>query len=362
MTHAGARHRIAIYDAAGRDVAHRDLSKGQIFAMLAADVNNDGRDELVVSTEHRLEVLRGDLQQIWSLPQDIHRAGFVYLPLAGATPTLAIQPPEGLDAANGRPRWAGDARPSPYSVFSISLLDPGSAPRLPLFSRRVPGPSATGVPASPDGKFAEPSGTPVPPGLAHDDPHSTRPLPWVGPIERSNALWILLACGGLALLNVVLPLGILRLAAGRRRWSMRVLVALPIAAVVPLMAYLGSRARDRNACESLVRFVQARIPARHHGGHPGGLLRRHRRLGHRSPPLESPGHTRWADAHHVDAVRGGMDRDRQQVDAGDRAIWHIGVVSDRVARRLCKRLARGLWLGHPRCNAAAATLPQPKGG
>ena len=99
---------------------------------MAADVNHDGRDELVVSTEHRLEVLRGDFQEIWSLPQDTHRAGFVYLPLAGATPTLAIQPPEGLDAATGRPRWAGNARPSPYTVFSISLLDPGSATRLPL--------------------------------------------------------------------------------------------------------------------------------------------------------------------------------------------------------------------------------------
>ena len=185
MTHAGARHRITIYDAAGRDVAHRGQSRGQIFAMLAADVNNDGRDELVVSTEHRLEVLRGDLQQIWSLPQDIHRAGFVYLPLAGATPTLAIQPPEGLDAANGRPRWAGDARPSPYSVFSISLLDPGSATRLPLLfpagSRSV---CYQALPASPDGKFAEPSGTPVPPGLRT----TTRAGPGHCPgLARSNA-------------------------------------------------------------------------------------------------------------------------------------------------------------------------------
>ena len=47
-----------------------------------------------------------------------------------------------------------------------------------------------------------------------------------------------LAAGGLALINVVVPLGILRLAARRRPWTMRLLMALPVAAAVPLTAFL----------------------------------------------------------------------------------------------------------------------------
>ena len=111
--------------------------------MLAADVNNDGRDELVVSTEHRLEVLRGDLQQIWSLPQDIHRAGFVYLPLADATPTLAIQP---LRAWMRRTvsRAGSATRDRLRTAFSPSHCSTRAAPRgCRCCSRRVPSPSAT---------------------------------------------------------------------------------------------------------------------------------------------------------------------------------------------------------------------------
>ncbi len=54
---------------------------------------------------------------------------------------------------------------------------------------------------------------------------------WIGP-------WGFLAAGGLALFNVVLPLSILRLVAGRRRFSIRALMALPVAAAFPLMVFL----------------------------------------------------------------------------------------------------------------------------
>ena len=44
---------------------------------------------------------------------------------------------------------------------------------------------------------------------------------------------------GLALTNVIFPLAILRLAARRRPWTMRLLMALPVAAAAPLMALLA---------------------------------------------------------------------------------------------------------------------------
>jgi hypothetical protein len=239
LSKPGIGHRIVIFDAAGRQLAHRDLSKGQIFALRAADVNGDGRDELVVSLEHRLQVLGKDLQEIWSRPQDQHEAGFIYLPSAEMTPTLAIQPPLGLDAANGLARWAGEARASPYTVFALFVLDPGNATRPPLlFSTASRAVCYQALPATPAGKYAPPQGTPVPPGLAKNDPRWTRPLPWVTRLSGSTGPWVALACSGLALVNVLLPLLILRFATRRRPWTIRVLSALPVAAAVPLMAYL----------------------------------------------------------------------------------------------------------------------------
>jgi hypothetical protein len=47
-----------------------------------------------------------------------------------------------------------------------------------------------------------------------------------------------LTVGGLALLNVVLPLAIIRLAARRRPWSIRVMMALPVGVAAPLTALL----------------------------------------------------------------------------------------------------------------------------
>ncbi len=44
---------------------------------------------------------------------------------------------------------------------------------------------------------------------------------------------------GLALVNVVLPIAMLRLAARRRPWTLRVLMALPVVAAIPLCSYMA---------------------------------------------------------------------------------------------------------------------------
>ena len=49
----------------------------------------------------------------------------------------------------------------------------------------------------------------------------------------------LLFITGLALANIIVPIGILRLAARRRPWTMRLVLALPVAAAVPLMVLLA---------------------------------------------------------------------------------------------------------------------------
>jgi hypothetical protein len=76
----------------------------------------------------------------------------------------------------------------------------------------------------------------VPPGLARDDPRWTRPLPWTEPILRTIGLRGFLAMGALALVNVLVPIAFLLLAV-RRGWSVRALMALPIAAAVPLLLF-----------------------------------------------------------------------------------------------------------------------------
>jgi hypothetical protein len=91
---------------------------------------------------------------------------------------------------------------------------------------------------TPDGAYKPPPGALTKPDPSlKTDPRWLKPLPWVarsGVVSPDTFLTNL----GLALVNIVLPLLILRLATGRRPRSMRRLMALPVAAAVPLMAYL----------------------------------------------------------------------------------------------------------------------------
>ena len=143
----------------------------------------------------------------------------------------------GLDGPTGRVHWTYKATPR----ASVSLLDPGDDARLPLVvtaetDRRPAGRSC------PRRRPATTNPRPalrVPAGLIPDDPRWTRPLPWTGPIARvASPTWVFTVIG-LALVNVVLPIALLRLAARRRPWTLRLLMMLPVAAAVPLCAYLA---------------------------------------------------------------------------------------------------------------------------
>ena len=102
--------------------------------------------------------------------------------------------------------------------------------KAPFVARRMP--------TTPKGIVAPPAGALVRPGLARYDPRWMRPLPWTTTIASRVSLKGFLFVVGLALLNVVLPLVILRLAAHRRPWTTRLLMALPVAAAIPLSTVL----------------------------------------------------------------------------------------------------------------------------
>ena len=95
------------------------------------------------------------------------------------------------------------------------------------------------LPTNPQARYEPPRGRLVPSGLAQNDPRWMRSLPWTIAVDRDAVGSGLLAASGLALFNVFLPLGILRLAARRRPWTLRLLMALPVAAAVPLTAFVA---------------------------------------------------------------------------------------------------------------------------
>ncbi len=239
--------RIVIVNRRGQELRHRILPREPVptsyFPPLAdymIDLDGDGRDELLVWHNSRLQAWGSDLKDRWSIPAE----GWSILRFLPASPsrssTLVLPPAIALDGISGQVRWT--YKPSPLrSRRAGDLLDPGDSARMPrLISTRMPLAETIcrhALPALPPGDYAPPEGARPQPMLAHDDPRWTRPLPWTILIDPQSARTGLFAVVGLALLNVVLPLGILRLAAWRRPWSLRALMALPIAVAVPLMAF-----------------------------------------------------------------------------------------------------------------------------
>ena len=126
-------------------------------------------------------------------------------------------------------------------MLATNLLDPGDSSRLPRFLTTGLGATVcrSALPTTSTGAYAPPQGTPVQPGLARNDPRWTRPLPWANAVEVDAAASGALVAVGLALFKVFLPLGILRLVALRRPWTLRLMMALPIAAAVPLSAFVA---------------------------------------------------------------------------------------------------------------------------
>jgi outer membrane protein assembly factor BamB len=234
--------RILVFDDQGREIARRELPQNAEHYMRATDVNGDGRDELLLWYDDRLHTWTRDLKDLWSSPLPKARLDEILLAAPGQPGTVVVNPAVGLDGADGHPRWAGQPRLAYWGhPFTPKLLDNGHSVREPLMVSRDLGATICrmAIPTNAKGAYESTPGAPVRPGLARDDPRWTRPLPWTIAVDRETARSGLLALVGLALFNVLLPLGILRLAAPRRPWTMRVLMALPIAAAIPLTAIVA---------------------------------------------------------------------------------------------------------------------------
>ncbi len=258
------KNRIIVLDALGRELAGRDLPGDRINSLNAASLTGDQRDELLLCQGERLSVLGSDLKTLWSSRALTEQPPFVLPASSGRAGTVMAYPLLGLSGKDGVPQWAGQSPLDLHTGFRQSLLDPGSASRLPLLT--APGIGSTvcrsALPVTPEGAHKPPPGALTKPNPSLEtDPRWLKPLPWVarsGVVGPETSLTNL----GLALVNIVLPLLILRLATGRRPRSMRLLMALPVAAAVPLMVYLtvapARRARPSTS-DGAAQFVEATL-------------------------------------------------------------------------------------------------------
>jgi len=247
--------RVMILDAQGQERLGRVLP-ATFDALAGTDLDGDGRVELLFQTFHQLRATRGNLQDLWSVPTnrtvektirflDGSAASFSWswpvfqqvrqiIPARpGHSAVVVLDSMLGLDGATGRLLWSGGS--------ARELLDEGGAAGMPRWVTGPEGTTAcrTALPTSAEGVIEPSRGQPATPALARDDPRWERPLPWTPVTPSFNPQpQTYLSVARLALINVVLPLAILRLATRRRVLGIRLLIALPIAVAIPLVVLL----------------------------------------------------------------------------------------------------------------------------
>ncbi len=220
------RQRVVVLDATGRERAGRELKGVSASTLTPADLDGDGHDELLFQDDDRLRAVRRNLQDLWTWPT--RESVREVIPAREGQPAVVVLGSMvGLDGATGRPRWAGHG--------STVVLDPGNSRQPPRLLSESDDATVCrlALPTTPEGIYQQSHGTPSAHRFASDDPRWARPLPWGSP---NGPIWpgLLYQTGGLALINVVVPLAVLRLATRRRIWGMRLLLALPVVVAIPM--------------------------------------------------------------------------------------------------------------------------------
>jgi hypothetical protein len=228
--------RLVTLDARGGVSADREPPSQHARGLEAADLDGDGNDELLLSATEGLSILSPDLKGTGARRPIKGPDGLWYLAM-GQPGSVVPAPALGLDAPRGQPYQAGVAwyerDEGPW------LLDPGDAARRPFWMIGAPNETVrrSAPPILSSGRYAPAQGTVVRSGPPRDDPRWERRLPWIDPIGRALDVRLLVAVIGLAMVNVIVPIAIVRLAARRWPWSLRVLMALPVAAAIPLAVF-----------------------------------------------------------------------------------------------------------------------------
>ncbi len=232
--------RMVFPDAQGREGGHRDFVLDAQGGGLPQpiDLDGDGRDEWYVTRDGRYRALAADFTEKWSWPVSMGWNPTI-IPASGGRPSLFLLASGlALDGRSGRPIWLAP-RELGWSNTPSLPLDLGDATRRPLM---IDNPTTltvarSAMPVTPEGRPAPEVGDPVPPGSAAGDPRWTRSLPWTIPILHTIGPRRFLDFVALALLNVAAPFTFLWLAARRRPWTIRLLMAIPLAAALPLWVF-----------------------------------------------------------------------------------------------------------------------------
>ncbi len=238
----GGAGRIVVLGRLGEETARREFHGDTDHEPLAADINGDGKEELVGWWGGGAHAMDRDLKDIWThtTAPSVTARYATLAGIAGRGSTVLTSPALWLDGATGRSKWAGQGE-IVEGQFRSEMLDPGESTRPPVLI--TTGPSKTvcrlGVETTPEGKIAEAKGRVVKVRGGSDDPRWGRPLPWVSVLEGEFGPFGLLGAMELAVISVFVPVLIVRVARGRRRnYTIRALMSVPVAAAVPLVVYL----------------------------------------------------------------------------------------------------------------------------
>ncbi len=337
--------RVVILDAQGREAARHDLGRVYISSLCAADIDGDHRDELLLTYGERLHAWRHDLHELWTGARKGANLAYLVPPSNGHAGTAIVAPVYvAFDGATGAARWAGPVPlPGRGPPIITALLDPAQSTGTPLLISEHVGAGTTAcykaLPTNANGAYEQPRGTPVPPGAVRDDPRWTRPLPWtvwlggvLGPLSLTDVL-------GMALINVAAPMVILRLARRRRRWSIATLMALPLAAAVPLTAYLLIEPRLPERPGTVFSSPSALFVAGTLAGAPSGFLPGAGGLLRASRPLAGACSAGRADAACIVARCSNLALVRHARQAQARPLRARGLVPRRRARSASCRCA-----------------------
>jgi predicted Ser/Thr protein kinase len=223
---------LILLDERGNERVRKDLGNA-VHTLAKGDLDGDGREELLVYAGGKLCALTGDLTEHWAVPG----TGSIrqVVPGRNSEPgTVIMNPLEGLDGATGAKRWTALRSPA-------MLLDRGGKSSAVRFVWAF-GANETvcrlALATGPTGKVQSPSVVPERILVHRPDPRWTRPLPWTERGTFHEHPRQLLVVGGLSLICVIAPWGVVRLATRRRVWGMPLLLAIPVVAALPLSVVL----------------------------------------------------------------------------------------------------------------------------